>query len=104
MAEPDLRAWFCRIIATILIFSLNGCSTVGPHRARILGEDIFITELDPPPAPPGTIRLAVKDNIDVAGVITTAGSKHFALEGKPAEKDAECLSIARQRGVQIVGK
>ena len=104
MAEFDLRARFCRILAIILLVSFNGCSTVGPHRARILGEDIFITELPPSPAPPGTIRLAVKDNIDVAGVITTAGSQHLAMQGKPAEKDAACLSIARQRGVQIVGK
>ncbi len=38
------------------------------------------------------------------GVITTAGSEIFSVTHKPAEKDAACLAIARQRNVQIVGK
>ncbi len=38
------------------------------------------------------------------GVITTAGSEIFSRTHKPAEKDAACLAIARQRNVQIVGK
>jgi amidase len=38
------------------------------------------------------------------GVITTAGSEIFSTTHKPAEKDAPCLAIARQREVQIVGK
>ena len=50
------------------------------------------------------LRLAVKDNIDMKGVVTTAGSEIFSKTHKPAEKDAPCLAIARQRNVQIVGK
>ena len=38
------------------------------------------------------------------GVVTTAGSEIFSETHKPAEKDAPCLAIARQRNVQIVGK
>ena len=38
------------------------------------------------------------------GVVTTAGSEIFSITHKPAEKDAACLAIARQRKVQIVGK
>ena len=38
------------------------------------------------------------------GVVTTAGSEIFSKTHKPAEKDAPCLAIARQRNVQIVGK
>ena len=38
------------------------------------------------------------------GVVTTAGSEIFSITHKPAEKDAPCLAIARQRNVQIVGK
>ena len=50
------------------------------------------------------LRLAVKDNIDMKGVVTTAGSEIFAKTHKPADKDAPCLAIARRRNVQIVGK
>ena len=52
----------------------------------------------------GRLRLAVKDNIDVAGVVTTAGSHYFALTHPPAKEDAPCLAIARERGVQFIGK
>lgn len=38
------------------------------------------------------------------GVVTTAGSEVFVKTHEPAEKDAACLAIARQRNVQIVGK
>ena len=58
------------------------------------------------PAKPGgnELRLAVKDNIDIEGVVTTAGSEYFAKNRGPAKKDAPCLAIARQRNVHIVGK
>jgi len=38
------------------------------------------------------------------GVVTTAGSEYFAKNSRPAKRDAACLTIARQRGVKIVGK
>jgi Asp-tRNA(Asn)/Glu-tRNA(Gln) amidotransferase A subunit family amidase len=50
------------------------------------------------------LRLAVKDLIDVKGVVTTAGSEYFARTGVPALRDAECLEGARKRNVHIVGK
>jgi len=50
------------------------------------------------------LRLAVKDLIDVKGVVTTAGSEYFARTGTPALRDAECLEGARKRNVHIVGK
>jgi len=56
--------------------------------------------ITPPP-----LRLAVKDNIDMKGVVTTAGSEYLLKNRAPATHDAECLAIARQRSdVQIVGK
>jgi amidase len=67
----------------------------------------WITPLDPdldPLARPDGLRLAVKDCIDVAGVITTAGSPVIAEAAEPAETDATCLEIARAAGVRIVGK
>jgi amidase len=50
------------------------------------------------------LKLAVKDNIDVRGMVTTAGSERLARHSAPADKDAPCLAIARQRNVEIVGK
>jgi Asp-tRNA(Asn)/Glu-tRNA(Gln) amidotransferase A subunit family amidase len=50
------------------------------------------------------LRLAVKDNIDVKGVVTTDGSEYVAKTSPPATKDAECLAIALERNVRIVGK
>ena len=50
------------------------------------------------------MRLAVKDNIDMKDVVTTAGSEYFAKTSHAATSDAECLAIARERNVQIVGK
>lgn len=46
--------------------------------------------------------LAVKDNIDVAGFTTTAGSR--SLAGNVAPTDATVVSRLRKRGVIIVGK
>jgi amidase len=67
------------------------------------GDDhVFITRLDAPPG--GGVRLAVKDCIDVAGVITTAGCPAVAEAARPAVRDAACLAGARAAGVQIVGK
>lgn len=67
----------------------------------------WITRLDPdadPLARPDGLRLAVKDCIDVAGVITTAGSPAVAAAAAPAVADAECLAGARAAGARIVGK
>ena len=58
----------------------------------------------PPAENSNGLRLAVKDLIDVKGVVTTAGSEYVAKNSPPAARDAGCLSIARARNVQIVGK
>jgi amidase len=53
-------------------------------------------------------RLAVKDLIDMAGVVTTNGSKVVAAEAGPAEADAACMSGTRAAEVKgdvvVVGK
>lgn len=67
------------------------------------GDDhVFITRLDPGPGSGPT--LAVKDCIDVAGVVTTAGSPVVAAGARPAVADAACLAGARAAGARIVGK
>jgi len=54
--------------------------------------------------PPGGVRLAVKDLIDVAGVPTTAGSRAVSDDALPAAADAACLAGARAAGARVVGK
>ncbi len=71
------------------------------------GDATWITRLDPdqdPLARPDGVRLAVKDCIDVAGVITTAGSPVVAELAEPAAVDATCLAGARAAGARIEGK
>ena len=58
----------------------------------------------PPPENSTQLRLAVKDLIDMKGVVTTAGSEYLAKTSPPASHDAQCLELARERNVQIVGK
>ena len=53
---------------------------------------------------PGKVRLAVKDLIDMKGVVTSAGSEYLSRNSPPAKRDAKCLEIARARGVDFVGK
>src|ERR1700731_5454819 len=58
----------------------------------------------PPPENSKQLRLAVKDLIDMKGVVTTAGSEYVATTSPPAAQDAQCLELARERNVAIVGK
>lgn len=82
---------------------LCGCQVLPQWNARRPGSRAFITPMKCGQEG-NRLRLAVKDNIDVQGVVTTAGSQHLAKTKPPAEKDAPCLAGARERGVQIVGK
>lgn len=50
---------------------------------------------------PGTL-VAVKDNIDVAGMVTTAGGRHLPPE--PAANDAPIIRAIRTAGCQVIGK
>jgi Asp-tRNA(Asn)/Glu-tRNA(Gln) amidotransferase A subunit family amidase len=81
---------------------LGGCALPVRHGAH-QPPYAFIT-YSAPPAGNQKLRLAVKDNIDVKGIVTTAGSGYFEKNSAPAARDAACLAIARKRGVVIVGK
>jgi amidase len=52
----------------------------------------------------GRVRVAVKDAIDMAGVITTAGCVAVRDRAEPATHDAPCLAGVRAAGAFIVGK
>lgn len=82
---------------------LSGCTVFPTLNASRPGNRAVITELKNEQGRQG-LRLAVKDNIDMAGIVTTAGSRYFATHHPPAAKDAPCLALARERGVRIVAK
>jgi amidase len=62
----------------------------------------WILRFDPPPSE--HVRVAVKDAIDLAGTVTTAGSPVVRDRAVPAASDAACLAGTRAAGVPIVGK
>lgn len=65
----------------------------------------WITRFDPPAAgSEDLVRVAVKDAIDMAGVITTAGCVAVRDRATPATTDALCLAGVRAAGAFIVGK
>src|SRR5215467_12421461 len=92
------------LLGTTSIALLSGCSLLPSLHSLLPGNRAFIDYWPPAETNANQLKLAVKDNIDMKGVVTTAGSKRLARKRAPAEKDASCLTIARQRHVQIVGK
>jgi amidase len=86
----------------LIVFS-SGCALLPQRPAGSSRDHAFITYF-PPPENSKKLRLAIKDNIDMRGVVTTAGSEYLSKNRPPAARDAACLAIARQRGVHIVGK
>ncbi len=97
---------FHRAIAAFLlicILPLGGCTT-GDKAARDGHHDRAYIAYWPPPSDGSGLRVAVKDLIDMKGIVTTAGSRFLARNSRPAERDAACLRRIRGAGVQIVGK
>jgi amidase len=90
------------LVSLLLMACLGGCATGPKPLASGSANNVFIAYW--PPKESKELRLAVKDNIDMQGVVTTVGSKYVAKTGQPAASDADCLAIARERKVQIVGK
>jgi Asp-tRNA(Asn)/Glu-tRNA(Gln) amidotransferase A subunit family amidase len=98
----------CAVVRTIflgliLVSWLNGCAIPNARPTSATRDRAFI-EYWPPSKESTKLRLAVKDLIDMEGVVTTAGSEFLLRHSSPAKRDAKCLAIARKRGVQFVGK
>jgi amidase len=87
----------------LLTCYLNGCSVLPSHWSYGSPDHAFI-DYWPAPRDSKQLRLAVKDNIDMKGVVTSAGSEYILEHNPPATRDADCLAIARTRNVRIVGK
>jgi Asp-tRNA(Asn)/Glu-tRNA(Gln) amidotransferase A subunit family amidase len=84
----------------------SGCLLLPHSTGHTEHHHTFIDYWPPPRSGSGGagLRLAVKDNIDMQGVVTTAGSEYLSKNSPPAAADAPCLALARQRGAIIVGK
>src|SRR6202043_797494 len=93
----------CVLPGLLLMILLNGCSAMQRHSRTGTPDHAFIVYW-PPAENSKQLRLAVKDLIDMKGVVTTAGSEYVATTSPPASQDAKCLELARERNVQIVGK
>src|SRR5216117_2485309 len=89
--------------AIFLVTWLAGCAIPNARPESSTRDKAFI-EYWAPSNDSKELRLAVKDLIDMKGVVTTAGSEFLLKHSSPAKRDAKCLAIARQRGVQFVGK
>jgi len=66
-----------------------------------MSNNIFITKASEFQA---SLRVAVKDNIDVCGLPTTLGSRVIAESAVNATKDAVCVQHLRSAGARVVGK
>jgi Asp-tRNA(Asn)/Glu-tRNA(Gln) amidotransferase A subunit family amidase len=90
-----------RILSGLLLAgSISGCASSTRRSSR----DHAFIHYWPPSENSGGLRLAVKDNIDMKGFVTSAGSEYLARNSPPAARDAPCLALARERNIQIVGK
>jgi len=91
------------LVGLLLITCFGGCAILQRGSASGSRDRAFIVYWPPAKESKG-LRLALKDLIDMKGVVTTAGSEYVAETSAPATSDAACLAISRARNVQIVGK
>ena len=98
----------CRIaqcvLPGLLLMSFFSADASPQERLANRSRDHAFIVYWPPPENSTQLRLAVKDLIDMKGVVTTAGSEYLARTSPPASQDAQCLELARERNVRIVGK
>ncbi len=76
-----------------------------PEDAKVAAqrEDRLSAARAPSPSPLAGLPIAVKDNCDVRGDVTQAGSEALAT-ALPAARDADCVARLRTAGAVIIGK
>jgi amidase len=82
---------------------LAGCASPWSQAGNVSKDRAFLTYW-PRPENDSRVRVAVKDLIDMKGLVTTGGSEYLAKNSPPAARDAECLEGVRSGSVWIVGK
>ncbi len=100
---PFLTSRACFLTGFLFLSLLGGCASPHGRTGTDTRDKAFIQYWPPPPNAKGP-RIAVKDLIDMKGLVTTAGSEFLEKNSPPAKQDAACLAITRERGVPIVGK
>src|SRR5215469_7637785 len=90
------------LIELLLITGFSGCAIPQRQLTSDPYDHAFIRYWAPKDNK--RLRPAVKDLIDIKGVVTTAASEYVAETSPPAVSDARCLTISRARDVQNVGK
>ena len=96
-----IAQWACT--GLFLTSHLTGCYVLQRPAPRGSPDHAYI-DYWPAPENNKQLSLAIKDNIDMKGVVTSAGSQYVGETSPPTPRDADCLAIARQRNVRIVGK
>src|SRR4029453_8054490 len=80
------------ILAGVALISwLNGCAITNARPVSATRARAFI-EYWPPQPGNNKLRLAVKDLIDMKGVVTTAGSEFLAKQTPPAKRTGKFLA------------
>ena len=96
MIKPQRRPY--RIVEVLLLaLSLLVSSCVNPILHPAATRDRAFIDYWLPPKKEKGLRLAVKDLIDLKGVVTTAGSEYLANFGGPAQADGRSHRSQRPR-------
>jgi Asp-tRNA(Asn)/Glu-tRNA(Gln) amidotransferase A subunit family amidase len=103
MNYPGRAGFGYLLFAVGSLVTFSGCSTSLVGLNKLPGNRAFIKHW-PGDADSQMLRVAIKDNIDVKGIVTTAGSELFQRTHQPAKEDAACLANVRRDNVRIIGK
>ncbi len=108
--DPELRRTLSAVEVTELFLErieseqprLNALITITPELAFAEARRVDSARLAGRPLPLDGMPIVIKDNVDVAGVRTTVGSRLFT--GRVATTDAEVVRRLRTAGCVILGK